>query len=238
MFGAHSYLIYTLLFCLPFIAFLWMRFFTTLKEYIRKIIYGTLTWTIIGPILWQIAMNMKSWEYKKVQSPILFGMFFREDIVWWFCIGLLFSSFWAISTDYEKRGENFVMKELKRIAKSFANAFRGITTIFSEKNLLIHVTIAVAVILLGFFLHFTSQKLTQNEWLWVILWATLVISWELFNTALEMLADMHTKEHNPLIGRMKDISAGGVLVAAAGAIITGIIIFAPKIYALFLLSRL
>lgn len=233
MFGTYSYLIYTLLFCLPLIAFLWMRFFATLKEYIRDIAYATLAWTVVGPILWRIAMDMRSWEYKKVSSPILLGMLFREDILWWFCIGLLFSSFWMLSTHYEKRGEDFVMKEIKRIATSFVNAFRGLSVIFSEKNLLIHVAIAIAVIMTGFFLNFTNQKLTQNEWRWVIFLIAIIIAFELFNTAIEMLADIHTKNHDPVIGLSKDISAGAVLIVAIGAIIIGITIFAPKIYFLF-----
>lgn len=233
MFGTYSYLLYTLLFSLPLLVFLWTRFFSLLKENIRSILYSTLVWTILGPILWRIAMNMKAWEYKKTSGIMVFNIFFIEDILWWFCIGLLFSSFWALSTASEDKKEDFVMKEIKRIAKSFAHALRGLTVIFSEKNLMIHVAIAVAVILAGFFLNFTNQKLTQNEWLWIILWITLIPVFELVNTVIEMFADLYTKNHNPVIGRIKDRSAAFVLLAAIGAVITGIIIFAPKIYALF-----
>jgi diacylglycerol kinase len=52
---------------------------------------------------------------------------------------------------------------------------------------------------------------------------------EMLNTALEKMCDLVTKDFHPLIKCIKDVSAGAVLVCAAGSLLTGTIIFLPKI---------
>jgi undecaprenol kinase/diacylglycerol kinase (ATP) len=56
-----------------------------------------------------------------------------------------------------------------------------------------------------------------------------VISFELINTAIEELCNMIHPEQHPLIKKIKDISAGAVLLAATGSVIASLIIFLPKI---------
>ena len=51
---------------------------------------------------------------------------------------------------------------------------------------------------------------------------------ELFNTAIEKLADKVSMEFNEQIKIVKDLSAGAVLVASIVAAITGLLIFIPK----------
>ncbi|ACC76510.1 diacylglycerol kinase [Paraburkholderia caribensis] len=53
--------------------------------------------------------------------------------------------------------------------------------------------------------------------------ATLVLAAELFNTALERLADHLHPEHHPAIGAAKDCAAGAVLLVCAGAALVGIL---------------
>jgi diacylglycerol kinase len=55
--------------------------------------------------------------------------------------------------------------------------------------------------------------------------SAIVISLELVNSAIENLTDLVTREQNPLAGKVKDISASSVLVAAISSVIIGIIIF-------------
>ena len=57
----------------------------------------------------------------------------------------------------------------------------------------------------------------------------LVISGELFNTAIETVVDMVSPNINEKAKLAKDISAAGVLVLAIGAFIIGLLIFIPKI---------
>ncbi len=77
---------------------------------------------------------------------------------------------------------------------------------------------------LGFLL-----KINTFEWLIVIVVISLVLAAETFNTAIEYLVDMVSPEENKTAGKIKDIAAGAVLITAIGALITGIIIFLPKI---------
>ncbi|SIT43888.1 Diacylglycerol kinase [Paraburkholderia piptadeniae] len=62
--------------------------------------------------------------------------------------------------------------------------------------------------------------------------AMLVLAAELFNTALERLADHLHPEHHPAIGAAKDCAAGAVLLVCAGAglvgILTLVVVFAER----------
>lgn len=66
---------------------------------------------------------------------------------------------------------------------------------------------------------------------WSLLIVAIIIVWlaEALNTAVEFLADSITKEHHHLIGKAKDVAAGGVLVASIGAAAIGIIAFWPYV---------
>jgi diacylglycerol kinase (ATP) len=50
------------------------------------------------------------------------------------------------------------------------------------------------------------------------------------NTAIEKLSDYVQPEHDPRIGRIKDISAGAVMIVSLLASIIGLIIYIPKIF--------
>lgn len=52
---------------------------------------------------------------------------------------------------------------------------------------------------------------------------------EALNTAIERIMDMISPEFDPRTGFIKDLSAGAVLIASVAALITGLIIFTPKI---------
>ncbi|MFM2326878.1 MAG: hypothetical protein RIR31_1080, partial [Bacteroidota bacterium] len=49
------------------------------------------------------------------------------------------------------------------------------------------------------------------------------------NTAIEKLCDIVHKDFHPQIKIIKDMAAGAVLIAAISSLITGVIIFVPKI---------
>ena len=52
---------------------------------------------------------------------------------------------------------------------------------------------------------------------------------EFFNTAIEKLADLVSKDFDANIKFIKDVSAAAVLLAALAAFTTGAIIFIPKL---------
>lgn len=117
----------------------------------------------------------------------------------------------------------------KKLINSFKYAFKGILSAFiTERNMKIHFSIMFLVIILGIFL-----KISLGEWLICIGWFALVIGGEMFNTAIEQVVDIAMPKKDPRAKLAKDVSAGGVLVFAIGSAIVGLIIFLPKIMALF-----
>ncbi|HEK21681.1 MULTISPECIES: diacylglycerol kinase family protein [unclassified Mucilaginibacter] len=118
---------------------------------------------------------------------------------------------------------------MKKLIRSFGFAFKGFRYAFTtQQNFRIHVFAAIAALLLGWYLH-----ISVNEWQWVILCIMLMLVTEMLNTAIEALTDLVSPDYNKLAGHVKDISAGAVLLVALFSLVTGGIIFLPKIIHLF-----
>lgn len=114
---------------------------------------------------------------------------------------------------------------MKRFIYSFKYAIQGMrTSIADQPNLKIHLAVAVAVVIAGFYFQITSV-----EWCVVLLCISLVIGLEMINSALEGLVDLVTRERLPLAGKIKDIAAGAVLFAAMISVVIGVIIFGKYI---------
>ena len=110
-----------------------------------------------------------------------------------------------------------------KIHHSFGFALSGIVHAFrNNRNLKIHLLLAILVIIASFLLN-----LTRVEKLIVLVMIVLVFSAEMVNTALEEMTDLITDEHRQEAKVAKDVAAGMVLIAALGALIVGIVIFAP-----------
>lgn len=115
------------------------------------------------------------------------------------------------------------------LKKSFGYAFEGIgTCIRNERNMKIHCTAIVLVVLAG-----TLFGITVTEWCICLILFALVASLELVNTAVESVVDLVTEEKKPLAKTAKDTAAGAVLFSAIIAAITGCIIFIPYLLDLF-----
>ncbi len=112
-----------------------------------------------------------------------------------------------------------------KLIKSFRYALEGIRYCFTTQlNFRIHLLVMLAVV--GFAVY---AGIHTAEWLFVTGCCMLVLTAELFNTAIEKLCDAVTSEQHPVIKAVKDMSAGAVLISAAGSVIIGCIIFFPKI---------
>lgn len=111
------------------------------------------------------------------------------------------------------------------LINSFKYAIEGlISNLKTERNLLIHFSVAILVIIGGFIF-----SINLYEWLICIVLFGMVISLELMNTAFEKLADLCTPNIDPKVKFIKDTAACSVFIAAIIAVITGIIIFLPKL---------
>ena len=118
---------------------------------------------------------------------------------------------------------------MKGFFKKFLYAINGFHFSLREQvNFRIHLFVALLVVAGG--LIFPIRPI---EWLILLLWIVLVLSAEMINTAIELLTDKIYPEWNEVAGKIKDIAAGAVLLAAIGAIISGLIIFLPHILSCF-----
>jgi len=108
---------------------------------------------------------------------------------------------------------------------TFIHAAGGIGHAFrNEANFRIHVAALALAVGLGVVL-----QISAVEWLFVAGCSMLVLSMELVNTAIENVCDLISTKFHPLIKTIKDVAAAAVLVSAAGSVVTGCIIFFPKI---------
>ena len=120
------------------------------------------------------------------------------------------------------------MPKTKKLINSFKYAIEGFFTSFrTERNMKIHIIMMLFVIIMGIWL-----KISKGEWMICIILFSLVISAELFNTAIETIVDMVMPNKNEKAKIAKDVSAAAVLVLAIGAAIIGCMIFVPKLIAL------
>lgn len=109
------------------------------------------------------------------------------------------------------------------LVESFQCAFKGIKSASGERNIRIHYAATIFVIAAGIFF-----KLSLIEWCIILDQIGAVIAYELFNTAIEKLADVTDGDWNQWIGRVKDMAAGAVTVRAMAAAGIGAIIFIPR----------
>ncbi|MAT44521.1 MAG: diacylglycerol kinase [Anaerolineaceae bacterium] len=109
--------------------------------------------------------------------------------------------------------------------RSFKPAFQGILFILRyEKNTWIHLFVTLVVTAFSILL-----KINSIEWLFIITAVFIVWFAEILNTAIEKTVDLITLEKNPQAKIIKDLSASFVLLSALYAVISGLVIFIPKI---------
>ncbi len=126
------------------------------------------------------------------------------------------------------RDERKKQKGLKKFFHSFKYPVKGLRYAYrNEQNLVVDVGMAILVVIAGFIF-----KVSVTEWALLALTIGLVISCELINTAIEAVVDLVTEEYHPLAKVAKDTSAAAVFIFAIVAVIVGIIIFGPKLYAI------
>ena len=113
---------------------------------------------------------------------------------------------------------------MKSFVKGFVYAARGIVAGGQGRNFRVMLAVAVAVTGLAWWL-----QLTAGQWVVLVLSFGLVLALELVNTAGEMLADILSPEHDPRYGRVKDVLAGAVLVAAMATALVGLLLLGPPL---------
>jgi diacylglycerol kinase len=97
----------------------------------------------------------------------------------------------------------------------------------TQPNFRIHLALAVIAIVLAVVLRVSALEVAL-----LALTIAGVLALEAFNTALEALCDLVSPSYHPLVKTAKDAAAAGVLIATVAAVVVGIAVFAPRLFAL------
>lgn len=117
----------------------------------------------------------------------------------------------------------------KSFLSSFGYASEGIKyAMTTQRNMKVHGVAALLVIIAAAVLQVSPMR-----WLFLLLAITLVITAEMFNTALEAVVDLVSLDIRPLAKAAKDTAAGAVLLTAAFAVVVGIVVFYRPLVELF-----
>ncbi len=95
----------------------------------------------------------------------------------------------------------------------------------TQQNARIHALVTLVVFFVGLLL-----GLSRLEWALLVLVVGFVWAAEILNTAVEDLVDLVSSENTPAAKRIKDISAGAVLVSAVVSILVGLLIFGSRLW--------
>jgi len=105
------------------------------------------------------------------------------------------------------------------------HAWKGIRITFgSERNLKVQLVVYVLAVIVA--------VLLQLSWLEigvVLMAATLIVVLEMINTAVEHFSDLVEPTYHATVRRIKDITAGAVLIASIIAVIVGLLLFGPPL---------
>jgi diacylglycerol kinase len=93
-------------------------------------------------------------------------------------------------------------------------------------SLRLGIVVVIALAAGGVLLHFTNVEIAL-----LVLLGTVLLAVETINSSIEMLCDFIQPEHDPKIGKIKDVAAGATAVTEIGAaIVVGVLLW-PHIWA-------
>jgi len=114
--------------------------------------------------------------------------------------------------------------------RSFEYAFRGwFHVLQTQRNVWIHSAIAAVVLIVGLWL-----RLPPRDWAVIVLTAALVFTAEFINTSIEAVVDLVSPDTHPLAKIGKDVGAAAVLISAIAAILVGLLILGPPLWAKYI----
>ena len=121
------------------------------------------------------------------------------------------------------------MGAIRIFIRSMKYAWDGVIGAATERSFQIHIVAAIVVCAFGFLFN-----ISRVDWSIILICIGMVMGMEAMNSAVERLVDFVCPQLDPRAGKIKDLSAGAVLIVSAIAAVVGIIIFWP--YILTLLS--
>ncbi|MEA3272187.1 MAG: diacylglycerol kinase [Patescibacteria group bacterium] len=113
------------------------------------------------------------------------------------------------------------MFKIKRIVRSFKNAFRGLITVFKEEQSF-RVQVVAAIVIFCLAAYFSVK---MWEAIILVLVVSFVLVLEVLNSILERLVDALKPRIHPYVKAIKDMMAATVLLASITALVIGFLIF-------------
>ena len=104
------------------------------------------------------------------------------------------------------------------MTQKFKYAFSGLKVCLKDKSIVIQLILAIMAIVGGLII-----RLDYYEWLAFIICIAMVVSFEIFNSIIEHLCDLYTKEINNKIKMIKDLGSAAVLFSSICALVICII---------------
>ena len=115
------------------------------------------------------------------------------------------------------------MLNVRQFFQSFRDAARGISYVFkTEQNFRVQIIAGLGALTLAWFF-----RLPRWQIIFVILLIGAVLAMELLNTVVEHMVDLVKPRLHHYVMVIKDIAAAAALITSIGALLIGIIIFAP-----------
>lgn len=110
---------------------------------------------------------------------------------------------------------------------SLRYAIEGFTyCVRTQRNMRIHLGVGIAAFCLAAWLRVPALNLAL-----VASVSSLVVIMEMLNTALEATVDLTCPEPHPLAKIAKDVAAAAVLISAANAVVVGLLVMGPALWA-------
>jgi diacylglycerol kinase (ATP) len=112
------------------------------------------------------------------------------------------------------------------LTRSFKYAFEGLAVALKKgRNYRIQTALGVLAVLLGIY-----TKLSYTEWAVLAITISLVLIFELINTAIEAIVDIVSPEIRDKAKIAKDVAAASVLISSFTSLAVGALLFLPKIF--------
>ena len=113
------------------------------------------------------------------------------------------------------------------VVRSAYHAFSGLMWVAPRTpSLRLGIVVVIALATFGVLLRLSGVEIAM-----LVLVGTLLLAVETLNTAIEMLCDFVQPEHDPKIGKIKDVAAGATAVTEIGAGIVVAVLLWPHLWA-------
>ncbi len=114
----------------------------------------------------------------------------------------------------------------KSFTESLNCAVEGIIHAFrTQRHIRYHYIIAVVVLAVGLLL-----RMPLTDFTLLVFAVVILLSAEMFNTAIEEAVDLIEEKHHIRAKTSKDVSAGAVLTAGTGVVLMGYVVFVRYLY--------